>query len=333
MDAGALAETVPHHGGGLLGPLVFWLSFLWFPLAAWLGLSAVRAQRFRPLIVLAAIPMALFFYARFVEPHRLLTVPHTVNICGEGLPGTLKAAVISDLHRGAFGNTPSVARLVRAINASGADFVLMAGDFTDGLAPEKFATSFAPLATLAVPAYAVLGNHDAGFPGTDVTAPLTQALRDARVEVLAPGEAVFGARGKYVRIVGFRDYWTAHQNGDILGDYPAPQGMPIIYLQHNPDLARDFNVGSFDLLVAGHTHGGQIWLPWLTCRLTFACDTLRYGQAETQSGKLFVTSGVGMTGLPLRFGAAPRVDVLTLVLERCRPAPLLSTSVSNGMFN
>jgi predicted MPP superfamily phosphohydrolase len=75
-----------------------------------------------------------------------------------------------------------------------------------------------------------------------------------------------------------------------------------------------------------------VLLPGLTCALTFACDTLRYGQAETPSGRLFVTSGIGMTGLPLRFGVPPRIDLLTLELSQCRPETPLQVDGNGPLY-
>ena len=72
------------------------------------------------------------------------------------------------------------------------------------------------------------------------------------------------------------------------------------------------------LLIAGHTHGGQINIPGMTCLLMPGiCRVARYGFADTERGLVFVTSGIGMVGLPMRFNAAPRIDVIDLVWRAC----------------
>jgi predicted MPP superfamily phosphohydrolase len=265
--------------------------------------------------------VTLGLYARFIEPSLLLTNRHEVTLCGKGLPGTLTAAVLSDTHHGIFGNAVPMDRLVRRLRALSPDLVLMPGDFTYYPNPDDLPGIVAPLAGVGAPVYAVMGNHDVGLPGPDYTEPLTAALEAAGVTVLNPGTAVFSKNGKYVRIAGLRDLYQVEETGLPLG-VPEPSALPTIYLQHNPDLIVEWpevaeGLGRFDLMVAGHTHGGQVYLPGITCWLTFACDTLRYGYADNPAGKLFVTSGTGMVALPIRFGAPPVIDLLDIRIDRC----------------
>ena len=294
---------------------IFWLSFLLVPIALGLG-WAVATRRRRTLSGAALIVVALGLYARFVEPHRLLVARHAVSVCGGGLPGTITAAVVSDTHHGAFRNAVSMRRVVRRVNELRPDLVLMPGDFTYFPSREDISRDVAPLGEVRAPVFAVLGNHDVGLPGPDLTAPLTAALEEADVTVLHPGEAVFSARGTYLRIAGLRDLYEVEERGLPLG-LPERDGMATVLLQHNPDAMRMPGIGEVDLMVAGHTHGGQVYLPGITCALTFACDTLRYGLAELPPGPLFVTSGTGMTGLPIRFMVPPRIDILDITVERC----------------
>ena len=294
---------------------VFALSYLLVPAA--FGLVWLIATRRRPVLsALALFVVALGLYARFVEPHRLLVARHGVQICGGGLPGTLTAAVLSDTHHGAFGNAVAMERLAERLRDLAPDLVLMPGDFTYHPTPEAIAGHVAPLGTVEAPIYAVLGNHDVGLPGPDLTEPLTAALEAAGVTVLYPGEAVFETRGTFLRIAGLRDLYEVEQRGVPLG-LPERNGMATVLLQHNPDAMRRPDIGEVDLMVAGHTHGGQVYLPGITCALTFACDTLRYGTAQLPPGPLFVTSGTGMTGLPIRFMVPPRIDLLDITVERC----------------
>ena len=294
---------------------IFWLFFLLVPIA--LGLAWAVATRRRTILSgVALVTAALGLYARFVEPHRLLVAQHAVSVCGGGLPGTVTAAVVSDTHHGAFRNAVPMRRVVRRLNRLRPDLVLMPGDFTYFPDRGDILRDMAPLGDVDAPVFAVLGNHDVGLPGPDLTAELTTALEAADVTVLYPGEAIFSARGTYLRIAGLRDLYEVEARGVPLG-LPERDGMATVLLQHNPDTMRMPGIGEVDLMVAGHTHGGQVYLPGITCALTFACDTLRYGVAELPPGPLFVTSGTGMTGLPIRFMAPPRIDLLDITVERC----------------
>ena len=296
---------------------IFWLTAVSPLLLAGLVWGVV-ADRWRWVCAVAIPPVALGVYARHIEPRVLLVSEHAVEVCGGGLPGTLRAAVVSDFHYGIFGNAMPMDRIVRKLNGLDVDLVLIPGDFT--LYPEAGALPrhLAALSDAEMPVYAAFGNHDVGIPGPDLTEPLTAALEGAGVTVLNPGEAVFEAEGKFLRVVGQRDLWDSQFRGLPLG-VVEPSPMATIVIQHNPDALLEEDLGPFDLLVSGHTHGGQINLPWITCAMTFACDTLRYGFADTPAGKLFVTSGTGMTGLPVRLGVPPKIDVLNLTLDRCRP--------------
>ncbi|MEM9988918.1 MAG: metallophosphoesterase, partial [Pseudomonadota bacterium] len=209
---------------------IYWLSFIYFPLAGALLWQIFVRKSFRVLSILALIPLTLLAYARFIEPQRLFIVEHEVEICGEGLPGTLRAAVVADLHLGIFPHAISTERVVKRINRANVDLVLMPGDFTYHLKTEKFDKTFAAFSKLDMPAYAVMGNHDVGLPGPDVAAPLTEALEKVGVTILNAKETIFSADGKFLRIVGFRDYWAHTKRNEELGEMPEKaSGMPIIF--------------------------------------------------------------------------------------------------------
>ena len=295
------------------------ISFLFvLTLPAAIALSWWLWRGRRPWVAAAAlVPTLLAVYAYHIEP-RLLTVrEHAVEVCGGGLPGTLRAGVVSDLHLGRFGNAMPADRIAARLSRLDLDLVLMPGDFTYHPEPEALPDLLAPFGALDVPLYAVLGNHDVGLPGPDYTEPLTEALEGAGVTVLYPGEAVFSTEGKYLRIAGLRDLYQVEQEDAALGLPEEASPMATVLLEHNPDAARRGGLGPYALMVAGHTHGGQVYIPGVTCALTFACDTLRYGYLDSPAGKLFVTSGTGMVGLPIRFAAPPRIDVLNLTITRC----------------
>ena len=289
--------------------------FLTLPLAA--VLLVLLFRNWRPWLVAAAlVPTVLAVYAYHVEP-RLLTVrEHGAEVCGGGLPGTLRAGVVSDTHLGLFGNAVSMERVARRLGRLDLDLVLVPGDLTYHPEPDAIPALMAPLGAVGVPVYAVMGNHDVGLPGPDLATPLTAALEAVGVTVLNPGEAVFTAQGKYLRVAGLRDFYQVETEGAPLG-LPEPAPMATILLEHNPDAVFHADMGPSELMVAGHTHGGQVYIPWVTCAVTFACDTLRYGYEDNPAGKLFVTSGTGMVGLPIRFAVPPRIDVLTLAISRC----------------
>lgn len=306
-----------------LGPLeylklaIFYASYLYFPAAAYLvWIARKRHGAKRALTALALAPLTLLAYARFIEPRILLTVEHDASL-SRCFPkaGSARLAIFSDAHQGLFAHAMPISRIASAANKAAPDAVFIAGDFTYFLAPGRFAKTFKALQTIDAPVFAVLGNHDIGLPGPDVGAPLTAALSALDVHMLdnALETAEFG--GARAEIVGLSELWAEGQNRTLLerrGD------VPRIVLTHNPSTILELRPRqAVDLLIAGHTHGGQINIPLVTCKLTPACRVTRYGFAQTAHGLVFVTSGTGMVGLPMRFNAPPRIDVIDLNWRAC----------------
>ncbi len=306
---------------GLFGPLkfaIYYASYLYFPAAALLAfLVARRRGRVRLLSALALAPLTILAYARFVEPRLLLTVDHEA-ILDRCFPqaGSVRIAVFSDTHEGIFGNAIPIARIARRVEAADADLVLIAGDFTYYLAPEKFAETFAALGAISAPVVGALGNHDIGLPGPDVGAPLTAALEEIGVILLDNERRDFAIDGAAIEVVGLSDLWAEKQDRTLLEKRgPAPR----LVLTHNPQTIMELLPRqSVDFLFAGHTHGGQINIPFVTCAaMPGICRVTRYGLAKTERGPVFVTSGTGMIGLPMRFNTPPRIDVVRLTWRAC----------------
>lgn len=295
---------------------IYWASYLYFPAALALGWVIVkRAGPARHLAALVLAPLTVLAYARFVEPRILVTREHDIALSRcMAAGGAARVAVFSDTHIGVFGNAMPLARIARGVNAADADFVLIAGDFTYWLAPARFEKTFAGLAAIDAPVYAVMGNHDVGLPGPDVGAPLRETLQAIGVDVLDDNVAIVD--GGAVEIAGLSDLWAKDQKLSLL-EKRGP--MPRLVLTHNPATIRTLLPRqSVDLMIAGHTHGGQINLPVITCAmLPSMCRLTLGGLKETERGPVFVTTGTGMVGLPMRFNAAPRIDVINLRWRAC----------------
>ncbi len=300
---------------------LFWAGWLYFPAAALLvSIIAKRRGAARGLAALILLPLTVLAYARFIEPRILVAREHEVTLTRcMAASGSARVAVFSDTHIGLFANAMPVSRIARRVNALRPDLVMIAGDFTYWLAPERFADSFEALGDIEAPVYAVMGNHDVGLPGPDVSSPLTEALKGAGVVTLSDAVAPVETNGAALEIAGLSDLWAEKQDYTLL---EKRGGVPRLVLTHNPrTIQRLLPRQSVDLLIAGHTHGGQINIPFVTCALMqFSCSPSRYGFAETERGLLFVTSGTGMVGLPMRFNVPPVIDVLTVRWTACKAA-------------
>ncbi|MEK7266296.1 MAG: metallophosphoesterase [Pseudomonadota bacterium] len=306
-----------------LGPLeymkltIFYASYLYFPAAAYLVLKIAKQRGAKRLLAaIAFAALTLLAYARFVEPRILLTVEHEASL-SRCFPeaGSARLALFSDTHEGIFANAVPVSRIARKVNAAKPDAVLIAGDFVYFLAPDRFEKTFKELQAIDAPVFAVLGNHDVGLPGPDVGAPLTAALRTLDVHLLNNAQETLALNGATAQIAGLSELWAKGQNRTLLERRGA---VPRIVLTHNPSTILDLRPReAVDILIAGHTHGGQINIPFITSALTSACHVTRYGFAQTPRGLVFVTSGTGMVGLPMRLNAPPRIDVINLRWRAC----------------
>lgn len=296
---------------------IFWGSYLIIPVAVALIWAMRRASARRRAILGAALAgLAVIAYARFVEP-RILTTQTYQMIAERCVPGgaSARVAVFADTHIGVFRNAMPLKRIVAAVNALDPDFTLIAGDFIYGLDLGDDPQAFAPFAGLAAPAFGVLGNHD-NERGVIGAARIASSLDAIGVRPIDDMPVEIEVSGEIFELVGLSDSWGRNQKLDLAY---RPASVPRIVLTHNPITIRAFGpAAKFDLLVAGHTHGGQVNIPGLTCALTKqACRVVRYGFADTPRGRIFVTSGTGMVGLPLRFNAAPRIDLIEMRFPAC----------------
>ena len=270
-------------------------------------------------ITLGAIILGLgllVFWAVFIEPNRLEVHQETIAIdrWPQQLDG-LRIAVLSDIHvNGSFINEKKVRTIVRRTNELQPDLIVICGDYmsSNGLMkrrvePETFGPMLkdfnAPLGT-----YSVLGNHDWWYSGPKVRAGLEQN----GIKVLENEVLEISARGTSVWLVGLSDLWTRPQRIEQT-IAKVPEGGTIIAFTHNPDIFPNLPE-RVPLLLAGHTHGGQVRFPLIGTVAEASEFGERYvrGHVVENNHHLFVTTGIGTSVMPVRFGVTPEIVLLTL---------------------
>ncbi len=271
-----------------------------------------------PLMATAgALALGLGAYSLAVEPRRLLLRRHRIPWSPWGFPGAhLRIAVLSDIHAAWPHMTPRrIARIVRRLLALEPDLVLLPGDFacteTLGVRPVAIEAAVAPLRPLARNgrAFAVLGNHDWDYGGERVA----RALETVGIRVLRNESAAVFLGGRPLWLAGVDDPVTdRHDLEAALAELPEEE--PAILLSHLPDVHREAPA-AVRLVVAGHTHGGQVCVPGFGPIVTLSRLPRRqaHGLHELSGRRLFVTAGVGTTGLPIRFARPPEIGLLELV--------------------
>ena len=289
----------------LIKQCLFHGSWLVVPFMAWLGWR-LRERRGRWLVALLLAGCLVFAWARFVEPQRI-RVQETV-LTGTGAQARL--VLISDIHLGVYKGRAYLQRLVDRINTLRADAVVIAGDFTYEPGGEPLERMFAPLETLQKPVYAVLGNHDQQAPGPDIDAALRAALATHGVQVIEGRRVTVRGFG----VAGLGDRWAGKDDPGFLAARPA--SGPTLVLAHNPDSAIALDPADVALVLAGHTHGGQIRIPWLYRHVIPSQYGFDRGEQflRTPHGRVrvYTTVGTGEIGLPMRLFNPPTIDVLDL---------------------
>lgn len=276
--------------------------------------------RWRKRMRIVIIAMLLFaaglaIWAFFIEPNRLVTRHETLQIdqWPSGL-SDLKIAVLSDIHAGGrFIDERKIRLIVERTNQLQPDLIVIAGDYISGgrnhhaMDPEVFALVLKEFrAPLGV--YSVLGNHDWWFDGERVR----RALEANGIKVLENDVARVETRGASFWIAGFADLWTRSQRVEQT-IAKVPEGEPVIAIAHNPDIFPRLPQ-RVSLLMAGHTHGGQVKFPFIGTVIHTSDFGQKYeaGHVVENGRHLFVTTGIGTSIIPVRFGVPPEIVLLTL---------------------
>jgi len=258
-------------------------------------------------------------YGSFIEPRLLIINRYSTSL---PLRQPLKIAVISDLHVGPYKEKKYIERVVRETNKLLPDLVLLPGDFIQTYTADT--SDLSPLADLrtSLGAFAVLGNHDFGlyrsFFGKrvekqDRSEDVAHALEEMGITLLRNENILIPLDGGDIAIAGVEDLWTGKT--DIAAALAEiPENAIIILLSHNPSIIEDPLSTGTHLIVSGHTHGGQIRLPFigpiptLPTTLGQVVDDGLFPVDEDTT--LAITRGVGESGPRARLFAWPEIMVI-----------------------
>jgi predicted MPP superfamily phosphohydrolase len=261
----------------------------------------------------------LALYAGEVARHEIDVIQRPIAI--RNLPGAFygfRIVQISDIHIDEYTEPYFVDRIVKRVNALNPDLVLITGDFVTLGAFTFISANHAIhrcaeiLATLTCPLrYCILGNHDVG-----VGAPLViDALQRNHLPVLVNQQVPIERNGSRLWLGGVEDPGTSHP--DLNLTIPAQPDGPVILMAHEPDYVNDVlkhpRAPLVDLMLAGHSHGGQIRLPFLGPLVLPPMGRLYpEGHYHLKNIQLYVNRGLGTVGLPFRLNCPPEITVITL---------------------
>ena len=231
----------------------------------------------------------------------------------------LRLALLSDWHLGPYNRPEMVARAVELCNQARPDLILLPGDFVSNSG--RYFTEVAELIRELHPQIpggilASWGNHDYWHgiePGQRLLPQVgVNVLTNQRL-LLTPGRELREDGKSGLWLAGLDDLWAGQPDLEAaLRGLPPEQ--PRLVLNHNPDLAETSMGPRVDFMVSGHTHGGQIRIPGLGTPVLPSAYGQKYaaGLVEAPGYPVFVTRGVGTSGLPLRIGVPPEVVIFEL---------------------
>lgn len=278
--------------------------------------SRVSFGRRGALKLIAAGMAGAFVDARWVEPALLSITRRDIRCHGlpPGLDG-LRVGLLADFHFHPGVDDELVSAAVSQANREKLDLLALAGDFADHdskVLPPLL--EYLGKANASHGVFAVMGNHDGWCGGRG---PTRRLFEKAGISFLINQHSRLSIRGDSLAVAGTDFVWQGKPDpAKTLGGIRAD--LPVIALVHEPDY---FDVMTqhreIMLQLSGHTHGGQCRVPGLG----YAPAKVRFGQKYIEgeyardASKIFVTRGVGTTGLRVRFACPPELAVLTLRAE------------------
>jgi uncharacterized protein len=290
---------------------VYWTAAMLFAVLAPFALlvAAVSPLTIHVALEGGLVVMAVLTASAFVHDVRVRRPEIRIPSLPAAFDG-FRIAQISDLHCGPFASGRRVAAWVTAVNGLDADLVAVTGDLIAN------GTRFVSVVARELGAlrardgvFASMGNHDYFTEGDAMADALVAAglsvLRNAGVELERGGARIY--------LAGVDDTWTGRDDlSAALASRPA--GMPTVLLAHDPVLFKEAAAAGVDLTLSGHTHGGQLGVPFFSKRWNLARVITQFttGLYRDGASTLYVTRGLGTTGVPIRLLVPPEITLLTL---------------------
>ena len=260
-----------------------------------------------PLVAVAATSA----YTRLIEPYAYWVSETDVFI--RDLPGRFEGfriTQLTDVHHSRIFGLNEVRRVVDLAQQTKPDMFVLTGDYSTSY--RRYIEPCAEaLSGLSAPegVWAVLGNHD-HYTDPELT---TRALERGRIAVLNNANTTVRRGPDALQLSGIDD-WTWNAVSWPRAFSGLNPKTPTILLSHQPTVLDFDQTRNVALILSGHTHGGQLNFPLLGAPARFATKDLKYAHGLFRRGdtQLYVSSGTGVIGLPLRFGVRPEIAVLRL---------------------
>ena len=275
----------------------------------------------------ALVGSAGFIYPSFIEPRHAQV--RRIQLSIQGLPNALNGLTIAhltDLHRSRVVSTAYLAKCIAMANALSPDIIAFTGDyltrsshlgllgelaFEDDVPPAEHVRQCAQCMSSARAKYGIfasLGNHDHWFDGDAVT----KTIEAVGIPVLRNTNRRVRINGEPLAIVGLGDLWT--EGVDMRGAFRNVDSPFTLVLMHNPDSFEHWSREGSHLILAGHTHGGQVNIPLLGPLVVPSRYGKKYAHGLFTRGeaRMYVSRGIGLISPPVRFNCPPEIALFQL---------------------
>ncbi len=250
-------------------------------------------------------------YARLIEPYNYWVSETDIFI--RDLPQAFEGfrlTQLTDIHHSRILGINEIRRVVNLAQQTKPDMFVLTGDYSTSY--RRYIEPCAEaLSTLNAPegVWAVLGNHD-HYTDPELT---TRALQRQHIAVLNNAHTTLLRRSDSLQLSGIDD-WTWNATDWARAFLGLKTNAPTILLSHQPTVLDFDQTKNVSLILSGHTHGGQLNFPFLGAPARLFTKDLRYARGLFQRGdtQLYVSTGTGVIGLPLRLGVRPEIAVLRL---------------------
>lgn len=274
------------------------------PLRRWLRKSV---------LVVFVLSLCCYIYGTKIEPNWIEIVPIQLTIPSlNSAFDDFKIVQISDLHVSGFMPEQRLARMIKLVNQQNADAIAITGDiitrhnrFNAEKLQQQLGQLHAPSGIVAV-----LGNHDHWIDKTDL---LKEVLAQSNIDNLDNEVYLIERDAQKLAFAGLDDpYWGEPDLDKIIAQ--LPDRLPTVFLVHEPDyIETSAKTHKFALQLSGHSHGGQIRIPFLAPPILPAGGQKYFaGLERVEDTFTYTNRGLGMTNIPMRIGSRPEITVFTL---------------------
>lgn len=275
------------------------------------SLRNTHHQKMKYLLLLTAALVAIPVTYSFIEPFWIQQKRYIIT--DPDIPVSFdntRIVFLTDIHHGRFFSRLRVSNVVKLANKLNPHLTILGGDYVDG-SPEYIDGCFKELGKLSAPlgVYAVLGNHD-HWQGAKET---REAMAAQGIHSIDNNAFWIQKNNQRIRIGGVGDHCEDVQKPEITTD-KTQTGDFVLLVSHSPDYAMDLKSDKVDLILSGHTHGGQVTLfglyaPKVPSRYG---QKFRTGKEIVNSIPVLISNGIGTVQLPIRFFARPQILIIQL---------------------